>query len=140
MKLLTLFESALTPRQVFLRFQQQLIELDDGFEQDDPVSSTHLDAPLPQYGSSIITYHFFRPQKSALHDIRFIDIKCYIYEGVVEDFNMGLYRSTLSEIHSGYRDSVKCLPKSANVVLTSRFPVISTVDEAMSYLVKIIKT
>lgn len=86
MKLQQLLESdELTPRQAFLEFQQRLIDLDDGFEQADPVMTTIM--------RGVSQFKFIRPEKNKKHEARCIVLKVYD-EDIDVDYRIAVYKST----------------------------------------------
>ena len=112
-----------TARQVFLEFQQRLIELDDGFEQADPA--------MTDGGSGVATLHFVRPEASKKHNVRFINLVCYSWSPEwVDDRNR--------QIHDFNVQAFEKAPPGKMVGRKIFRKAVESIDEAMIYLDRII--
>lgn len=120
MKLAKLFEG-FTVRQAFLEFQQKLIELDDGFEQADPVMLP----AVPHNGPMKVTLYFVRPQESKTHKIRYIELTCFTYDHEIEN-----YRIVAMERAQGAKMPIR--PGKRVIAL-----VVDSIDNAITYLERV---
>lgn len=122
MRLRNLLEE--TARQAFLDFQQRLVDLDDGFEQADPLVTGGEGSGLGR-----IIYHFVRPDAHKTHKVRFIDLSCYTHQDAVEDYKIAVFARGPGEAHRGTRIS------KGKVIFSKAVP---TLDEVMIYLDRVL--
>lgn len=113
MKLRNLFED--TVRQSFLKFQQRLIDLDEEFEQADPV--------MTKGASDTNMFTFVRPEPSKTHKARCIVLTVYEDgKGDSADYRIAVYKSVSLSKHSLAIFSKTC----------------QTLDEVMIYLDRVL--